>query len=158
MPEYKLRIVQGKQRGKQLMLQSLEPSNALVVGSSADCDWQISDRYVSRRHFEIEKSRESQPHFLLKDLGSTHGTRVNNITINKVTLCDGDTIRIGTTEIRYEQINSFLENWFLLRSDRSISENDIFSTRLDCVERRNFLNSNLLKIKLRDLSSGVVAE
>jgi FHA domain-containing protein len=59
----------------------------------------IPDPNVSRSHAEIRPVGSS---FVLVDLGSTNGTKVNGATISQHTLRPGDTISIGATTIRFE--------------------------------------------------------
>jgi pSer/pThr/pTyr-binding forkhead associated (FHA) protein len=59
----------------------------------------MPDPNVSRRHAEIRPVGTS---FVLVDLGSTNGTKVNGATISQHTLRSGDTILIGATTIRFE--------------------------------------------------------
>ena len=40
--------------------------------------------------------------FVLVDLGSTNGTKVNGATVSQHTLRPGDTISVGATTIRFE--------------------------------------------------------
>jgi len=42
------------------------------------------------------------PGCVLVDLGSANGTHVNGVRVERATLADGDTIRIGDAELRYE--------------------------------------------------------
>ncbi len=61
-------------------------SNALV----------IEDPHVSSRHAEIAAS---ESWFVVRDLGSTNGTLVNEVQIEEKELCEGDVIRVGSTKI-----------------------------------------------------------
>jgi hypothetical protein len=68
-------------------------------GRMPENDMVIADPNVSRRHAEI---RPVGPSFVIVDLGSTNGTKVNGATISQHTLRSGDTINIGATTIRFE--------------------------------------------------------
>ena len=68
-------------------------------GRMPENDLVIADPNVSRRHAEI---RPVGPSFVIVDLGSTNGTKVNGATISQHTLRSGDTINIGATTIRFE--------------------------------------------------------
>jgi pSer/pThr/pTyr-binding forkhead associated (FHA) protein len=55
---------------------------------------------VSRRHIEIrveEPPEGGEPRITVHDLGSTNGMSVNGKRVEKATLADGATIRIGNT-------------------------------------------------------------
>jgi DNA-binding NtrC family response regulator/pSer/pThr/pTyr-binding forkhead associated (FHA) protein len=52
---------------------------------------------------EAEKSKKECPQFLIRDLASGHGTRVNNHFIRKQLLHEGDLIRIGDYIIEFTQ-------------------------------------------------------
>ena len=75
-----------------------------VVGRGAEADLQLVDTGVSRRHAELRivKASAGDSHddrVELHDLGSTNGTRVNGQRITAVTLTDGDSITIGTSQL-----------------------------------------------------------
>ena len=70
----------------------------VVVGRSRDCDLQVDDGNVSRRHFELR--REGEDEWVVVDLGSTNGTEVNGRRVDgRKQLGDGDRIVIGSTEL-----------------------------------------------------------
>src|SRR5437667_10769287 len=68
----------------------------IVIGRSRDCDIQLADANVSRRHAELRQEGAS---FWIVDLGSTNGTEVNGKRIKRAELRDGDKIMLGSTEI-----------------------------------------------------------
>ena len=72
-----------------------------VIGRSRECDVVLSDQNVSRRHAEVRPSGGS---WIVKDLGSTNGVKVNGRRIQgPQSLKPGDTIELGTSTIRFEQ-------------------------------------------------------
>ncbi len=71
----------------------------VTIGRLADCTLHLSDTQSSRRHAEIRPVPEGH---LLVDLDSTNGTLVNGIAVREHVLAHGDTITIGTTDLRYE--------------------------------------------------------
>ena len=71
----------------------------VAVGRLPECDITLADPNVSRRHAEV---RPFGVGFLVADLGSTNGTRVNGTRISEQQLNDGDTITVGATRIRFE--------------------------------------------------------
>jgi hypothetical protein len=68
-------------------------------GRMPENDLVISDPNVSRQHAEI---RPIGPNFVIVDLGSTNGTKVNGTAVSQHTLRSGDNISIGATTIRFE--------------------------------------------------------
>jgi predicted component of type VI protein secretion system len=70
-----------------------------TLGRSKDCDVVVPDPNVSRVHAEV---RHIGMDYYLVDMGSTNGTEVNGQVVKRHALADGDTIVMGTTEIRVE--------------------------------------------------------
>jgi hypothetical protein len=78
----------------------LVPPSGAVVGRSRECDIVLDDAGVSRRHAEI---RPSEDKWLLLDLGSTNGVRINDRPLRgKHPLQLGDRIELGSTEMVFE--------------------------------------------------------
>jgi hypothetical protein len=75
-------------------------SSGAVLGRSRDCEVVVSDENVSRRHAEV---RPSGSQWIVRDLGSTNGVKVNGQRIRDAQpLRDGDTIQLGLSEITFE--------------------------------------------------------
>jgi pSer/pThr/pTyr-binding forkhead associated (FHA) protein len=71
-----------------------------TVGRLPECSIPLNDSNVSRRHAEF---RASGRNFVVADLGSTNGTKVNGTRIaGEQILKDGDIISFGGTHIRFE--------------------------------------------------------
>jgi hypothetical protein len=73
---------------------------AISIGRQTSCDVTISDPNVSRRHAEIHPSADR---YILVDLGSTNGTRVNGARVSEHELVDGDEVRFGGTTLVFEE-------------------------------------------------------
>ena len=72
----------------------------ITVGRMPDCTVPIDDANASRRHCEIKAVGDE---FVVADLGSTNGTRVNGVRIDgERVLADADIISVGTTHLRFE--------------------------------------------------------
>lgn len=72
----------------------------ITIGRHPDCDVVLNDQEVSRQHAEVRRDEDG---FLLVDLGSLNGTKVNGAgTKTPRRLEDGDTITIGAHTIRFE--------------------------------------------------------
>jgi hypothetical protein len=82
--------------GKRLVV----PAGGAVIGRSRDSDIVLDDSNVSRRHAEISPSGQS---WLIQDLGSTNGVRVNGRQVNGPhPLESGDRIELGTVSVGFE--------------------------------------------------------
>jgi hypothetical protein len=82
--------------GKRLVV----PPGGATIGRSRDCDIVIDDSNVSRRHAEISPSGQS---WLIQDLGSTNGVRVNGRQVQGPhPLESGDRLELGTVDVRFE--------------------------------------------------------
>jgi hypothetical protein len=71
----------------------------VVVGRSPDCDITIVDSNVSRRHAEIQPRGDG---FVVVDLDSTNGTRVNGVRVGERELHDGDELAFGNTRMIFQ--------------------------------------------------------
>jgi len=72
----------------------------LSIGRSSEADVRIADRYASGVHARIF-SRDGRTY--IEDMNSTNGTQLNDATLNgEAELIDGDVVRIGDTELRFE--------------------------------------------------------
>jgi hypothetical protein len=72
----------------------------LSIGRSGEADVRIDDRYASGLHARIF-SRDGRTY--VEDMNSTNGTLLNDATLQgEAQLIDGDVVRIGDTEFRFE--------------------------------------------------------
>ncbi|MFV1990375.1 MAG: FhaA domain-containing protein, partial [Acidimicrobiales bacterium] len=71
----------------------------VILGRLAECSVQLSDPNVSRQHAELNNVEGG---WVITDLGSMNGTRVNGYPIGEQRLADGDIITIGQHTIRFE--------------------------------------------------------
>jgi pSer/pThr/pTyr-binding forkhead associated (FHA) protein len=70
-----------------------------TIGRSRQCDIVLTDPNVSRRHAEIRPRGGS---WVLTDLGSTNGSRVNGRAIEDTeVLKPGDEIELGSTVLEF---------------------------------------------------------
>jgi pSer/pThr/pTyr-binding forkhead associated (FHA) protein len=76
-------------------------SSALTIGRGGRNDVSIEgDEFASARHVRFEPRRDG---VWVHDLGSTNGTHVNGVRIDRPRkLVAGDIVRVGETELRYE--------------------------------------------------------
>jgi FHA domain-containing protein len=71
----------------------------LVLGRSRDCDIVLADPNVSRRHAELRRDGSS---WVVADLGSTNGVKVNGRRVERARLEPGDRLALGLTELTFE--------------------------------------------------------
>ncbi|HET6495608.1 MAG TPA: DUF3662 and FHA domain-containing protein [Thermoleophilia bacterium] len=72
-----------------------------VIGRSRRCDIVIDDSNVSRQHAEVRRQEDG---YVVRDLGSTNGLRVNRRDVKQSALAHGDRIELGTTELLFERL------------------------------------------------------
>jgi pSer/pThr/pTyr-binding forkhead associated (FHA) protein len=71
-----------------------------VIGRSKDCDIQLEDSNVSRRHAELRQEGTS---YWIVDLDSTNGVEVNGRRLKRAKLEHGDRMTLGSTELTFER-------------------------------------------------------
>jgi len=69
-----------------------------VLGRSRECDVQIEDVNVSRRHAELRRESDG---FWIVDLDSTNGVEVNGRHVKRAKLESGDTFTVGSTAVTF---------------------------------------------------------
>jgi hypothetical protein len=72
----------------------------VLIGRSRDCDIQLSDANVSRRHAELRQEGSS---YWIVDLDSTNGVEVNGQRLKRAKLEDGDRFVLGATELTFRR-------------------------------------------------------
>jgi hypothetical protein len=77
-------------------------STAISIGRGATNEISIDgDEFASARHARIEPRRDG---VWVSDVGSTNGTYVNGVKVDRPRkLVNGDVVRAGETELRYEE-------------------------------------------------------
>ena len=73
-------------------------SRRVVLGRSRECDIQIEDANVSRRHAEL---RQEGTAYWIVDLDSTNGIEVNGHRVKRAKLEPGDSFTIGETDVTF---------------------------------------------------------
>ncbi len=81
-------VIYGLDLGKKFNLD--KPT--FIVGRSSKADIQIDQESVSRNHCKIINTGKT---ILLRDLGSTNGTYINDDLVDEYVLRDGDLIKVG---------------------------------------------------------------
>ena len=70
-----------------------------MLGRDPESDIQIDDKKASREHAQV---RPSPRGWIVEDLGSTNGTRVNGFRTAAQLLLDGDQLTIGDTQFTFD--------------------------------------------------------
>lgn len=106
MPRLTLRVLDGADRGRTFL--NLEPP--VTIGREEGNTIQLNDERVSRYHAKIQTDHDK---FVLTDLESTNGTRVNGEDVQLRNLRFGDVIQVGRTVMVFgtrEQISQRLKD------------------------------------------------
>ena len=109
---------------------------ALTIGRSSKCDVQVDQESVSRSHAKIINTGKT---IILRDLGSTNGTYVNDELIDEYVLQDGDLVKNGRTIFKFLSgsniENSYHEEIYRLTTVDGLTQ--IFNKRyfLEALER-----------------------
>jgi pSer/pThr/pTyr-binding forkhead associated (FHA) protein len=72
-----------------------------TVGRTARADFILDAALVSRLHCKLKVEKSNQ--LVVEDLGSTNGTQVNGIRVDRAVLKPGDVVTIGRVELRVER-------------------------------------------------------
>jgi diguanylate cyclase (GGDEF)-like protein len=81
-------VIYGLDLGKKYNLNRA----SLIIGRSSKADIQIDQESVSRNHCKVINTGKT---IMLRDLGSTNGTYINDELVDEYVLRDGDFIKIG---------------------------------------------------------------
>lgn len=87
-------VIRGARLGTRLPLDNAQ----VTIGRDSSCDFQISERNVSRAHCRITRHSER---YWLEDLDSTNRTMLNGVAVDQAPLADGDQVRVGSTVLKF---------------------------------------------------------
>ncbi len=87
-------VIRGARLGTRVPLDNAQTT----IGRDSSCDFQISERSVSRAHCRITRHAEI---FWLEDLGSTNRTMLNGQAVDRKLLADGDQVRVGSSVLKF---------------------------------------------------------
>jgi hypothetical protein len=93
-PRYFLRLESGERSGEAVPI----PHTGLTLGRRPENGLQLSETSISGRHAELLVDGEG---VLLRDLGSTNGTRVAGERIEERRLAHGDELQFGSLRARF---------------------------------------------------------
>jgi diguanylate cyclase (GGDEF)-like protein len=95
-------VIYGLDLGKKFNVDAA----SIVIGRSSKADIQIDQEAVSRNHCKLINTGKN---IVLRDLGSTNGTYVNDELVDEYVLRDGDLIKIGRCIFKFLSGNN-IEN------------------------------------------------
>src|SRR5690348_15217163 len=90
----RLKVTSGKQSGK-----SVDLTKPTIIGRGETCQVQISDTHASREHCKVFEQGGA---WVVADLNSRNGIKVNDVQTTRRNLSNGDKIIIGETVIVFE--------------------------------------------------------
>ncbi|MBI2424762.1 MAG: HD domain-containing protein [Candidatus Hydrogenedentes bacterium] len=94
MANTRLVVLTGDQSGRTINLDA-----SVTIGRNPDNGLHLDDLQISRKHAVIEKVARG---YMLRDLGSGNGTFIGDRRILEYKLSNGDVIRLGTQQLRFE--------------------------------------------------------
>ena len=92
----RLEILNGGFEGMTYDLSAEE----IVIGRNPTTDITLLDEGISREH-ALVLFDEDTPGYVIEDLQSTNGTKVNGKRVRSASLAEGDEIQIGQTLFRF---------------------------------------------------------
>jgi diguanylate cyclase (GGDEF)-like protein len=91
-------VLRGPEIGKRFDL----PLGEHIIGRATDAAIYIPSSSVSRRHARVIRRREDAGSSIeVVDMGSSNGTRINNMPIQSARLVSGDKIQLGETVLKF---------------------------------------------------------
>jgi pSer/pThr/pTyr-binding forkhead associated (FHA) protein len=90
----KLVVLTGKKRGEELQL----TTDGATIGRTKDADLVVKDKSISRRHAQFRREGGG---WVVRDLESKNGVRVNNREISEQGLRTGDVVMLGGVKMKF---------------------------------------------------------
>lgn len=91
----KLKIISEQNRGVEFILKK----KRYTCGRKELNDIVFDDSSVSSNHCELLKNEST---YIISDTGSTNGTTVNDVLIDKMELKNNDIVKVGSVELLYD--------------------------------------------------------
>jgi hypothetical protein len=96
--------VDAPAHGKALLVgagkRTVLSGSRILIGRSRECDIQLDDPNTSRRHAEVRREGNG---WVVADLGSTNGIKVNGSRVAEAELHPGDEVTLGLVRLRFER-------------------------------------------------------
>ncbi len=84
--------------GREVVRHNL--GDSIIIGRAPECDVMVRDILLSRRHCRIESIRDG---WRIIDLDSRNGTRLGQRRVKRHLLREGESIRLGRTELFFHE-------------------------------------------------------
>jgi len=125
---FQLKIAEGKDAGKEFDFDQ----DSVLIGRTPECDVVLYDAGVSRKHCRIFNEGSQ---FLVEDMGSSNGTKVNGAAITKKhALATGDKLTLGPVVFVFEAVAEEFANE--LSTDAGVEPGaDANSTRIVSLDK-----------------------
>ena len=88
-----IRVLRGFYEGLEMAVDR----DWMVIGRGRGADIVIAEPTMSRAHAAIGYDGA---HFFVQDLGSTNGTQLNGVRMQRAALTDGDELQMGKLQLR----------------------------------------------------------
>ena len=132
----KLNVVDGPDLGTEYDLDENNTPTPLTVGRDPRVEIALNDPAVSREHFRIESTTRG---WRLVDLGSRNQTFLNGEQVRESLLANGDVLRAGDTELRFEDFHAMTfddaPGSTIVKTLPTTASRETFLGRLDKLER-----------------------
>lgn len=139
---------------EQLRGKSFELVNDLYsVGRSDSRDICIKDPTISTHHCDFIKNEDT---YIIRDNGSTNGTRVNNIPITEQVLQSSDIVQLGGIEVLYDQDDKSVATVMKTQTNIDFSNTDVGVATVKKMDEFAAANRSSKKDKSQVMLVGVV--
>lgn len=85
---------------------TIQERGRVMVGRAADCDIRIKHESVSRHHLSVEPDFDAPDGYIVRDLGSTHGSLINGVRIAEAAIKPGLRVRLGPATLQFDGVGS----------------------------------------------------
>ncbi|HMF43807.1 MAG TPA: sigma 54-interacting transcriptional regulator [Polyangia bacterium] len=102
LPKVRLKVLKGPDKGTAVTLEQDE----ILIGGADGAHLRLTDPTVSRNHCAIRMTTKGP---LLRDLGSTNGSRIDGVDVREAFVPRGATLDLGHTQVRFETLDESVE-------------------------------------------------
>ena len=96
-PKVRLKVLKGPDKGTIVTLEQDE----ILIGGADGAHLRLTDPTVSRNHCVIRLTAKGP---LLRDLGSTNGSRIEGVEVREAFVPRGAMLELGHTQVRFEAL------------------------------------------------------
>ena len=102
LPKVRLKVLKGPDKGTTVTLEQDE----ILIGGADGAHLRLTDQTVSRNHCTIRFTPKGA---LLRDLGSTNGSRIDGVEVREAFVPRSATLDLGHTQVRFETLDESVE-------------------------------------------------